>query len=92
MKAQFAVEIAQDALLWLTTNPEAFKGFLGVSGASPGDARNGRNDPEFLGFVLDYLLMSDEMVLDFSTSAGVEPTLPAAARAALPGGSLPNWT
>jgi hypothetical protein len=92
MKEQSAVEIAQDALLWLASNPEAFGGFLGVSGAGPGDVSEGRNDPEFLGFVLDYLLMSDEMVLDFSAHASIEPTLPAAARAALPGGGQPNWT
>ena len=92
MIAQSAIDIAQDALLWLTSKPEAFEGFLGVSGASPVDVREGQNDPEFLGFVLDYLLLSDEMVLDFSAHSGVEPTIPAAARAALPGGSLPNWT
>ena len=42
--------------------------------------------------MLDFLLGADAMVLDFAADAGLAPQDPARARAALPGGDLPNWT
>jgi hypothetical protein len=49
-------------------------------------------DPEFLGFVLDFLLESDALVHAFSAAVDVLPDTPARARAALPGGVVPDWT
>ena len=49
-------------------------------------------DPEFLGFVLDYLLQSDALVLAFAQDASLPPERVARARAALPGGYAPDWT
>ena len=85
------VSIGQDALIWLAGQPEALAGFLAASGLAPDDLRSRAADPEFLGFVLDFLLGSDAMVLDFAAAAGLAPR-PARARAALPGGAEPNWT
>jgi hypothetical protein len=50
------------------------------------------NDPEFLGFVLDFLLGSDDLVRGFAAEAGIRPEEPMRARAALPGGAVPDWT
>jgi hypothetical protein len=85
MRAETALGIGQDALIWLA-------GFLAASGAAPRDLRARAADPEFLGFVLEFLLGSDDMVLAFAAAAGLAPEAPALARAALPGGHLPNWT
>lgn len=49
-------------------------------------------DPEFLGFVLDFLLMDDATLIAFAEDEGIAPDRPLRARAALPGGKLPNWT
>lgn len=92
MKQEQAVALAQRALIWLADEPEALGAFLVVSGASPGDLRARAQDPEFLGFLLEHLLQSDALVLAFARDAGVPPDLPARARAALPGGDVPNWT
>ena len=58
----------------------------------PAELRARAADPEFLGFVLDFLLQSDAFVLDFAAEAGVSPETPARARAALPGGAVPDWS
>ena len=92
MQVERAAGIGRDALIWLAGEPEALGGFLAASGLSPSDLRGRAADPEFLGFVLDFLLGSDAMVLDFAASVGLRPEDPARARAALGGGELPNWT
>jgi hypothetical protein len=49
-------------------------------------------DPEFLGFVLDFVLGSDAAVLDFAAHAGLRPDEPALARAVLAGPAAAHWT
>ncbi len=56
MTADEAVSIGQDALIWLAGQPEALAGFLAASGLAPEDLRSRAADPEFLGFVLEFLL------------------------------------
>ena len=92
MKLAAAIDIGQDALLWLTTDPERIGAFLGASGADPAALSGLAADPQFLGFVLDFLLASDESVLAFAASAGLPPEAVARARAILPGGEVPDWT
>ena len=48
-------------------------------------------DPEFLGFVLDFVLASDASVLDFAAHAGLRPEEPALARATLAGPAAADW-
>jgi Protein of unknown function (DUF3572) len=92
MTSERAAEIATDALIWLAARPEDLASFLGWSGAEPAALRGRAGDPEFLGFVLEFLLGSDERVLAFCGEHGLAPDAPAGARAVLPGGALPNWT
>ena len=92
MNAEAAASIAQDALIWLAGQPDLLGTFLSASGAGPGDLRRQAGDPEFLGFVLDFLLGSDDQLRAFAASAGISPDAPMRARAALPGGGNPDWT
>jgi hypothetical protein len=92
MKAEHAIAIGQDAVIWLAGQPEALAAFLGASGLAHGSLGGRAADPEFLGFVLDFILGADAMVLDFTRTAGLRPEDAARARAALAGGDLPNWT
>lgn len=92
MNAEAAGSIAQDALIWLAGQPELLGRFLAASGAGPDDLRRQADDPEFLGFVLDFLLGSDDQVRAFAAAAGIAPDAPMRARAALPGGAVPDWT
>ena len=91
MQAERAAEIGRDALVWLAGEPEALGRFLAASGLRPADVRARADDPEFLGFVLEFLLGSDRLVTGFAACAGLRPEDPAHARTVL-GGSLPNWT
>ena len=49
-------------------------------------------DPEFLGSVLDFLLMDDAWLSEFCQSANYGYDFPMRARAALPGGDEVSWT
>jgi hypothetical protein len=80
------------ALGWIAGQPELAGRLLAAAGASPDDLRDRAGDPEFLGFVLDFLLGDEAALLAFAADAGVAPDRPLRARVALPGGALPHWT
>lgn len=89
---QAAEALALRALAWLAAEPDRIGGFLAAAGAGPSEIRVRASDPEFLGFVLDYLLADEAGLVAFAEAEGIRPDLPQRARAALPGGDLPNWT
>ncbi len=87
-----AAAMGQAALLWLAGRDEEMGVFLGASGLAPEELRARASDPELLGFVLDFLLTDDARVTAFCDAEGLPYEAPMRARAALPGGDLPNWT
>ena len=87
-----AVELAQEALIWLSCDPDRIGPFLALSGIAPDELRARAGDPEFLAAVLDHLLGSDAWVEAFAAEHRISPHRPAEARAALPGGDAPAWT
>ena len=87
-----AETLALQALGWLAGREDLWGVFLGATGAQAADLRARAEDPEFLASVLDFLLMDDDWVCAFAADAGLAPETIAPARAALPGGGLPNWT
>jgi hypothetical protein len=92
MSRDAAEEIGLTCLGWLVANEELLPVFLGSTGATETDLRAGATDPEFLGSVLDFLLMDDAWVLQFCEATGMAPEAPMQARAALPGGEVTHWT
>ena len=92
MQAEAAETVALRALGWLAAEEDLLGVFLGSSGASVDDIRDRAGDPEFLGAVLDFILMDDAWVLGFAEANDLHPDTVFAARQALPGGDLPNWT
>lgn len=92
MTPDAAEKVAVTALVWIAERDELASSFLGASGASAGDLRERATDPEFLGFVLDFLLGDEDALLTFCDDAVMSPDTPMRARVALPGGDLPNWT
>ena len=87
-----AETIALQALAWLAGDEELLPVFLGASGASEADLRERAQDADFLGYILDFLLMDDAWVIAFCAAHGIENTTPMQARAALPGGADIHWT
>jgi hypothetical protein len=91
MRQEHAETLAIQALSWLATHEEILQQFLNTTGAAPGDLRARAAEPEFLGFVLDFILRDDETILGFCDAAGTAPDAVHRARSALEGG-LAHWT
>ena len=87
-----AEALAVRALAWMAGDAELMGRFLAMTGAGPGDLRVRAADPEFLGFVLDFLLAEEAALVAFAASENIRPELPMRARVGLPGGPMPNWT
>ncbi len=92
MNRDAAERMAIEALGWMARDDELLGAFLGAAGAAPEDLRARAAEPEFLGFVMDFMLGDDAMLVAFCDAAGHAYDAPMRARAALPGGDLPNWT
>lgn len=91
-KRDSAEHVALQALAWLVANDDLLPVFLGSSGASEADLKTRTADPDFLGAVLDFLLLDDAWVVAFCDEAALPYDRLLAARAALPGGEQVNWT
>jgi len=92
MQQESAETIALQALGWLAGNEELLPVFQGATGASEADLRVRATEPEFLGSVLDFLMMDDAWVVAFCDSQGLSYETPMMARVALPGGAQMSWT
>ncbi len=87
-----AEALAVQALVWMAGDADLIGRFLAMTGAGPADLRARAGEPEFLGFVLDFLLSDEAALIAFAAAEQIRPDLPMRARAALPGGALPHWT
>lgn len=87
-----AETLALQALAWLAGHEELLPVFMGSTGLSSDELRNRATEPEFLGSVLDFLLMDDAWIVAFCDATGLRYDAPMRARAALPGGEALHWT
>ncbi|CAD0183494.1 hypothetical protein RUESEDTHA_00364 [Ruegeria sp. THAF57] len=92
ISAQSAETLALNVLGWLVGNEELLPVFLGSTGASVQDLKDRAEDPDFLGSVLDFLVLDDSWVMSFCDANSVPYELPGQARAVLSGGSDMHWT
>jgi len=83
---------ALSVLVWLVANEELLPVFLGATGASESDLRVRAGESEFLGSVLDFVMMDDAWVMAYCDGAGLPYETLMRARQALPGGADVNWT
>ncbi|MGB5558919.1 MAG: DUF3572 domain-containing protein [Paracoccaceae bacterium] len=92
MRQEYAETIAIRAVAWLAGNDELLPVFLGATGASESDLRARLAEPEFLGSVLDFMMMDDQWVVAFCDGSDLAYDQIMQARQALPGGAQVNWT
>lgn len=92
MTRESAELLALKALGWIASDEARAGAFLGAAGCAAEDLRLRAQDPEFLGFVMDFLLGDEPALLEFCDAAGLPYDAPMQARAALPGGEVPHWT
>lgn len=83
---------ALSVLGWMVTNEELLPVFLGATGADESDLRGRAGESEFLGSVLDFLMMDDAWVVEYCDGEGLPYDTLMRARQALPGGADVNWT
>lgn len=91
-KQEMAETVALRALEWLVGNDELLPVFMGSTGAGIDDLKAGASDADFLGSVLDFLLMDDAWVVSFCDAHTMPYDQLMQARAALPGGQAVHWT
>lgn len=87
-----ATVIGLQALSHIAADPDLFGMFLDQAGTNAVDVKAQATDPEFLGFVLDFLMQDDSRVIGFAGAIGIAPEDVAQVRHALPGGDVPEWT
>ena len=92
MNSKTARDCAINAFLWLSGQEHQFQTFLNVSGASIEDLKNRTKDPEFLSFILDFFMTSDELILKLSEDLNISPEHIQMARSVLSGGDEVHWT
>ncbi|MEM6276126.1 MAG: DUF3572 domain-containing protein [Pseudomonadota bacterium] len=92
MKQERAETMALTALGWLASHDDLMPVFMSSTGATLDDLRARAGDAEFLGSVLDFILMDDAWVVELCDSQSWKYEDLASARAALPGGEQVNWT
>lgn len=87
-----AETLALKALSWLAGDQDLLAVFMGSTGVGAEEMAARAMEPEFLGSVLDFILMDDAWVVAFCDAAGLRYDAPMQARAALPGGEALHWT
>ncbi len=92
MDENTAETIAIRALEWLVGHDELRPVFLGASGADEASLKAATEDRELLLAILEFLTMDDRWITEFCDWAGLDYSVPMAARSALPGGAGPHWT
>lgn len=92
MQRESAETVAIEALAWLAGNDDLWPVFLGATGATEADLRARAAEGEFLGAVLDFVMMDDQWVVAFCDAQGHRYDVPMRARATLPGGQEMSWT
>ena len=80
-----ASTIALNLIAYIVCDEERLERFLALSGISPNDLQSSAASPEFQGFVLDYALQDETLIIEFAESCGVKPESLQRARFALPG-------
>ena len=92
MKPEAAEGLAIEVLGWLAVHDDLLPVFLGSTGAEAANLRDAADSPEFLGSVLDFLMLDDAWVVAFCDAHGRGYEDPMRARQALPGGQDVSWT
>jgi hypothetical protein len=80
-----AETLALKALAFLAQSPDDLERFVALSGVTLADLRTRADDPEILAAILDFILVSDELITGFCETVEIDPRELHAARRALPG-------
>ena len=77
--------IALQLMAFIVSNEERLERFSALSGIGPIEMQTGAHDPVFLGFMLDYALQDEALILDFAQNHEISPQTLVNARRNFPG-------
>jgi Protein of unknown function (DUF3572) len=77
--------ITLNLIAFIASDESRLERFLALSGLALNDLKQGAANPEFQGFVLDYALQDETLILDFAATSGNKPETIQRARLSLPG-------
>ena len=80
-----ATVIALKLIAFLASDADRLERFCALSGLLEQDIKGSLQDPDFLGFVFDYVLQDESLLLAFAADEGLRPETVVAARRKLPG-------
>lgn len=87
-----AKDYAIEALLWLSKNKNCLEAFLIWSGSTVVELQGQSKNPDFLLFVLDFFMTSDDLILNLSEGLETSPEQLQVAHTVLSGDDLRYWT
>ena len=82
---QEASSIALQFIGFLVSDEERLERFSALSGMGLGDLKDGAENAVFQGFLLDYAMQDEALILSFAENHNISPEQLASARRALPG-------
>lgn len=82
-----AETIAMTLIGFIASEELRYERFSNLTGMTLQDLKNGANKPEFLGFVMEYALQDESLILEFAAMENMNPQTLIIARHALPGAS-----
>jgi Protein of unknown function (DUF3572) len=77
--------IALQLIAFLVSDEERLDRFTALSGIGLSDLQQGTRDPVFLGFMFDYALQDEALILEFATAHEIPPQTVVNARRFFPG-------
>ncbi len=77
--------IALKFIAFLASDETRCERFSALTGLTLQDLKEGAKKPDFQGFVLEYALQDESLILEFAGMANINPQTLIAARQALPG-------
>ena len=92
IKKDIAEIKALEALIWLSKNQELLRDFMEKSGGTVTDIFERAKDPQFLMFVVEYCLTTDEIALKCAKALQIKPEELKEVLIMLPGSETYNWT
>jgi Protein of unknown function (DUF3572) len=79
--------IALQLLAFIASDEDRLERFSALSGMGLGEMRDGVQNPVFLGFMMDYALQDEALILAFAEHADISPQTVVSARRHFPGAS-----
>jgi Protein of unknown function (DUF3572) len=80
-----ANDIALNLIAFIASDEERMERFCALSGLGESELKQQLSDPAFLGFVFDYALQDEQLLLAFAAEHDIKPEKFLSLRRALPG-------